>query len=76
MTQAEFNKIARASIKAISWTEGWDDEHPSWVIRNGKVSASRTFKLQLLEELEKCQIRISGWNYKRKCWEMKSNENQ
>jgi hypothetical protein len=58
MTQSEFDRIARAAVKVVSLIEGWDAEHPSWVVRDGKVRASKAFRVQLLKELEEHGIHV------------------
>lgn len=76
MTRSEFDAVARAAIKAVSYVEGWDAEHPSWVVKNGVVRPSKTFRLELLETLEGQGISVTGWNSKQKRWAPISNESR
>jgi hypothetical protein len=61
ITTIEFDAIAAAAVEAVSWVEGWCDEHPT--LRplgktDGRAEPSTRFKAQLRRELLERGIKV------------------
>jgi hypothetical protein len=68
LTRKQFDQIAKAALDAVSWIEGWDAEHPSWVLTNGQARPSKALHLQLLDRLQQRGCPVAGWDNKNKRW--------
>ena len=61
LTRPQFEQLADAAVRAIGWSEGWCDEHPSWRIHedNG-VTATPRFRALFREQLTRVGVRVAS----------------
>ena len=61
ITRDEFRALADAAVSAVGWTEGWCDDHPSWVVSKvgDVVGASPAFRANFRKELRKKGVSIT-----------------
>jgi hypothetical protein len=63
LTRPQFEQLADAAVRAIGWSEGWCDEHPSWRIHeDDTVTATPRFRALFREQLTRVGVRVAPLN--------------